>query len=263
MLRAYSATSSSSFLTFGMLQGNFPALKLSLKSGNHVLVAVKRDEFKMKCSRHAKLLCVCTGEEKKEQNTDSNGVVKGVVNALTELLNVVMRGQTDSAEKNTLNLPGGVDTAPSPGDVESVVRIIKEDYKERSYFITGILSDGIYEADCYFADPTISFTGLELWKRNLQLLVPFLEDPSIELVDISVVNGAGTSSLDQGVEIQAMWILKTGLKLPWKPDVYVKGSTLYSLSPPDYNKIYKHIESWDISGLQALGMVFFGTKVRS
>jgi hypothetical protein len=200
----------------------------------------------------------------KSTNAIVDGVVKGAVNGLTEFLNLVRLGRKGPTEMNALmSLPEGVRTTPQPGDIESVVRIIKEDYGDRAYFVTGVLSDGIYEADCYFGDPTISFTGLELWKRNLQLLVPFLEDPSIELIDINVVNDDGKKSLDQGAEIKATWILKTGLRLPWKPDVFVKGSTLYYLSPPNNNKIYKHVESWDISGLQAIGMVLFGTKVRS
>lgn len=47
-----------------------------------------------------------------------------------------------------------------------------------------MIDDSIYEEGCYFADPTIAFTGLRLWKRNLQLLVPFLIDPQIELLGI-------------------------------------------------------------------------------
>ena len=30
-------------------------------------------------------------------------------------------------------------------------------------------------------DPTVSFSGLQKWKQNLQLLVPFLEEPMLDM----------------------------------------------------------------------------------
>lgn len=49
---------------------------------------------------------------------------------------------------------------------------------------TGIISGGVYDEACYFADPTIAFRGLQRWRSNLQLLVPFLEDASVELLSL-------------------------------------------------------------------------------
>ena len=189
----------------------------------------------------------------------------------------------------------GISECPAPGDIPAVLSAIAEDYSERSYFITGVLSDGIYDDDCYFADPTVSFRGRELWKKNLQLLVPFLESPSIVLLDLTQVgedlsedlksnlsddsrgllarsnknsNGDGTtvpidnnnnnnqkSSEARGAVLRADWILRTGLKLPWKPYIDVRGRTDYELSYPDNNRIIKHIESWNISGWEAVVMV--------
>ena len=50
--------------------------------------------------------------------------------------------------------------------------------------MTGDISVGGYSSTCYFADPTVSFSGLQRWQNNLQLLVPFLMQPSIELYSL-------------------------------------------------------------------------------
>ena len=50
------------------------------------------------------------------------------------------------------------------------------------------MRDSAYDCDCYFADPTVSFRGLDQWRRNLRLLVPFLEDASVELLAMEPVD---------------------------------------------------------------------------
>ncbi len=48
----------------------------------------------------------------------------------------------------------------------------------------GDICDAIYADNCYFADPTVSFSGLAKWRRNLKLLVPFLISPTIDLLSL-------------------------------------------------------------------------------
>ena len=150
--------------------------------------------------------------------------------------------------------PGGAQT-PAEGDIAAVLNAIQADYEDRAYFVTGVLSDGIYAEDCYFADPTINFTGRELWKRNLQLLVPFLEDPSIQLTSLREVAPA-RGEARRGAVLRAAWVLRCGLRLPWRPWVEVIGSTEYELCWPGNNRIVRHVEAWDINGWEALVLVF-------
>lgn len=44
------------------------------------------------------------------------------------------------------------------GDVAGVLRALRDDF-DRAYFVTGQLSDEIYDEACFYADPTVSFTG--------------------------------------------------------------------------------------------------------
>ncbi|KAI7845986.1 hypothetical protein COHA_000531 [Chlorella ohadii] len=78
------------------------------------------------------------------------------------------------------------------GDVAGLLRTLRRDYQENAYFVTGQLDNAeIYSPDCLFADPTISFRGRDLYVRNLSLLVPFLEDPQIQLKSLRQLPAEG------------------------------------------------------------------------
>ena len=178
----------------------------------------------------------------------NNELVSLLVRGLTQGLRFVVQHEQPSSREG-----GG----PSQGqqikrerDTVAVIDALRSDFTEHAYFVTGNITDSIYDPDCYFADPTIGFRGLEQWKANLRLLVPFLESPSIDLVSIEVLPGTAKEMLRAG------WVLKTGLRLPWRPHLVVNGSTDYELRGSKVNKkIVRHIESWDISGWEALRLV--------
>ncbi|XP_059312195.1 uncharacterized protein LOC132063593 isoform X3 [Lycium ferocissimum] len=135
---------------------------------------------------------------------------------------------------------------PLVSNVDDVLKIIKSDY-EKSYFVTGLFTSRIYAEDCTFEDPTIKFRGRDLYFRNLQLLVPFFDSPSIELEKIEKGNDSNAEV------IVAYWKLRTSLKLPWRPLISVDGKTVYDLD--EQLKIVKHVESWNISALEAVGQI--------
>ncbi|CAN1180893.1 Molybdate transporter 1, partial [Linum perenne] len=80
---------------------------------------------------------------------------------------------------------------------------------------SGIFTSELYVEDCLFEDPTISFRGTDLYSRNLKLLVPFFDDPSIRL---------------QSIEKFHIHCCRTYLRLPWRPLVLIDGVTVYELN---------------------------------
>ncbi|KAG5004311.1 hypothetical protein JHK82_028325 [Glycine max] len=109
--------------------------------------------------------------------------------------------------------------------VDDVLRIIKSDY-DNAYFVT----------------------GRELYARNLKLLVPFFDSASIILQKIDKDVDSDTNF------VLASWKLRTNLKLPWRPLISIDGSTVYELNE-DY-KIVRHVESWNISAVEAVLQIF-------
>ncbi|RVW27441.1 hypothetical protein CK203_094345 [Vitis vinifera] len=95
---------------------------------------------------------------------------------------------------------------------------------------------------------SFGYSGKDLYSRNLKLLVPFFDHPSIALQKIEKGSNSETKF------VLASWKLRTYLKLPWRPLISIAGSTVYDLN--DEFKIVRHAESWNISALQAVGQIF-------
>ncbi|CAN1261694.1 hypothetical protein LINPERPRIM_LOCUS10953 [Linum perenne] len=91
------------------------------------------------------------------------------------------------------------------------------------------------------------YSGTDLYSRNLKLLVPFFDDPSIRLQSIE-------KDVNSMTNILATWKLRTYLRLPWRPLVSIDGVTVYELNE-DF-QIVRHTESWNVSALEAMGQIF-------
>jgi hypothetical protein len=134
---------------------------------------------------------------------------------------------------------------------------LRADY-DRVYFVTGNLDRRLYEKECVFADPFVSFTGLERFKKNLDNLGSFMEDVQLVVDDFSATeNTASTSNSpggdgdgDGGGEVTTQWKFKCTLNLPWKPVLAASGGTRHVFNKR--NKMEQHIESWNIDPSIAL-----------
>ncbi|XP_040954873.1 uncharacterized protein [Gossypium hirsutum] len=167
--------------------------------------------------------CCCSVSPENENKTRTPPLLRLAVSGVTELLRLF----SSSAQGNRADyqLKSEDRDENSASDIDDVLRILKADY-ENAYFVT----------------------GKELYSRNLKLLVPFFDSPSIRLQKIEKGANMETDF------VAATWRLRTYLKLPWRPLTSVNGSTIYELD--EKLKIVRHAESWDVTALEAIGQIF-------
>ncbi|KAK4751149.1 hypothetical protein SAY87_004631 [Trapa incisa] len=181
---------------------------------------------------------------------DTPQLLKVVVSGVTELLRVLSPINKRSVQGESFQQIDEI----SVSGFDDIMSILKSDY-EKAYFVTGVFTPGIYTGDCIFEDPTIRFRGRDLYQRNLNLLVPFFDQPSIALEEIEKGEDAEYRF------VLATWKLRTYLKLPWRPLITIKGSTVYELN--NNFQIVRHAESWNVSALQAIGQIFIPSSGES
>ncbi|XP_059649360.1 uncharacterized protein LOC132295215 isoform X1 [Cornus florida] len=198
----------------------------------------------LQCRRavHGFRCCSVAPNNHKKKERPSPHLLKFAVSGVTELLRFL---SSPKHRSDAVSYEQRDDISVSA--VDDVLMILKSDY-ENAYFVTGIFTSAIYTEDCIFEDPTIKFRGKDLYSRNLKLLVPFFDCPSIVL-----------QKIEKGIDSEtnfvfAKWKLRTYLKLPWRPFISVDGSTVYDLD--NKFKIVRHAESWDISALEAIVQIF-------
>ncbi|CAN0920491.1 hypothetical protein LINGRAHAP2_LOCUS32073 [Linum grandiflorum] len=187
------------------------------------------------------------GGKSRAPETKTPSILKFAVSGVTEVLRLFSSSSKDRLQKGDVTVTGESDEAISALSVDGVVRILRIDY-ENAYFVTGSFTSGLYVEDCLFEDPTIRFRGTDLYSRNLKLLVPFFEHPSIELQSIEKDVNCSTNL------VLATWKLRTYLRFPWRPLISIDGVTVYELN--EDLQIVRHTESWNVSALEALGQIF-------
>ncbi|XP_042066664.1 uncharacterized protein LOC121809889 isoform X1 [Salvia splendens] len=201
----------------------------------HILLPIK--------SRVNGFRCRSSASNGKSKETQTPQPLKVAVSGVTEILRLFIpagRGRTDSVDDEW-------NEQVSISSAEDVLSVIRSDY-EKAYFVTGLFTSAIYAEECIFEDPTIKFRGKELYARNLGLLLPFFESPSIQLQEL-------TKELDgETISVVASWKLRTYLRLPWKPLISIDGTTTYDLDE-DF-RIVRHVERWGVSALEAVLQIF-------
>jgi hypothetical protein len=156
--------------------------------------------------------------------------------------------------------------------IDDLAQIIRHDWNNnnnhhhhKGYYITGRLTHGIYRDDCFFdgPDPDMPVRGLRKYLNAASQLFE-VRHSTAELVNLQIISSVDPDHEQRNddddhrpttaVVVVAHWRLNGVLKLPWHPKLpELTGRTYYY---PDTNGlIYRHVEQWDQSVLQA----FVGT----
>ena len=173
----------------------------------------------------------------------TSDATKGIVAGLTTLV----------------NLQGGVketDLAPRAREFASLapeqIRAgLAVDFGNE-YLWSGKISPELYDEDCVFTDPTLSFSGLRTFEANLanldfwiELLVP-ASRRRVDLYDLRV--------LENERAVVAKWRMLGNLRLPWAPTLDLNGTTRYTLDGVG-GRISSYDETWAMSAGDALGQL--------
>jgi len=142
------------------------------------------------------------------------------VSSLTGLVNV-LSGAADPGR-----VEEGLDNSRAPSDPADLMDKIRDDYVVNNYLWTGDIHVPAFERDCRFADPTLSFEGVDTFVtnvRNLRPIVDFLAGAGelrSDLLEISLNEEEGY--------VKSRWNMVGKLeRLPWRPRIDVIGRTKF------------------------------------
>ena len=149
-------------------------------------------------------------------------------------------GKTSKEDKGT-----ELDTTSPPKSIRETYERIQQD-NDRSYFLSGEVDQNIYDPDCVFSDPFVSFSGTERFVTNLANLGSFITKYDAKLLDYSQPDD---------VTIQTKLMVKLELNLPWKPVLAWPWGVKYTIDQ-DSNLVVNHEESWDIDAWEGTKQIF-------
>jgi len=127
-----------------------------------------------------------------------------------------------------------VDTSRPPLSMKETFQRIQLD-NDRSYFLSGDVDKLIYDEDCIFADPFVSFNGRDRFVDNLQNLGSFITKYSAKMIEYTEEENRVTTKV----------MVKLELNLPWKPVLAWPWGVTYGIDPETF-LVTNHEEAWDI-----------------
>jgi hypothetical protein len=105
--------------------------------------------------------------------------------------------------------------------VGEIAKIIEADLAGNKYILTGVLTPSIFAESCRFVDPNNAVDGLNKYRQAVSLLFR---------PDESTVSNVVVSVGSDGKSVEADYVARGVLKLPWKPVISSwSGHIVYTL----------------------------------
>ena len=131
-------------------------------------------------------------------------------------------------------------------DIRAIRDIVRQDFVQNQYYITGTLSKDIYAPDCLFIDPTTRVKGVKQYSSAVASLFERSKSKA-DLISLGIENER---------TLKLRWRLEGALKIPGSPKIKpYTGTTLYKVN--NAGLIQEHLEEWDISALDAFVSCLF------
>eukprot|EP00614_Pseudopedinella_elastica_P029200 CAMPEP_0172632430 /NCGR_PEP_ID=MMETSP1068-20121228/184317_1 /TAXON_ID=35684 /ORGANISM="Pseudopedinella elastica, Strain CCMP716" /LENGTH=599 /DNA_ID=CAMNT_0013443829 /DNA_START=97 /DNA_END=1896 /DNA_ORIENTATION=+ len=177
----------------------------------------------------------------------TSDATKGLVSGLTKAVNMFGGQTAASAGPRTRKF--------AKLSSKQILEGLRADFEEEEYLWSGKITPELYDEDCVFTDPTLSFRGLSTFEANLANLDPYIErlvpagpGRRCELRAIRLLPSAGRSAPPV---VEAEWRMVGRFALPWRPVLDLGGRTRYTLAG-EGGRISSYDESWAISAGEAL-----------
>ena len=132
---------------------------------------------------------------------------------------------------------------------------IRADFEERQYLWSGDIDPELYDEECTFTDPTISFQGLSKFQSNMRSLIPIVDALVPKERRKCVLREI---QLQKTGEVTAKWRMVGDVQLPWSPRIDIGGRTTYT--PGNDGRIQSYSEQWDIGAGEALAQLITPRK---
>lgn len=163
-------------------------------------------------------------------------------------------GSKKESDNNTVS-SSDIDLTRAPSSLDETLKRIRLD-NDRSYFLSGEVDRYIYDDQCTFADPFVSFDGRDRFIDNLANLGSFITNYDAKMINYNVEKN--------GEEVVTKVMVKLELNLPWKPVLAWPWGVTYFIDPKTY-LVTDHIESWDVEAWEGVKQIFRppAVKIRS